>query len=185
MNTSYYAFHLFSAHFASDAEAEKCVFEQWEPEPPETASNEDYLAWENRNPSWLLADELGFYMDSDFVELSKSANIKYLKSLIKCHMAKKAALLTIPNNHTHLVIIGVNAIMVTVKAPIQTIIFGLLKAPKTLNILASIMLKHNRHMQPTRHPLLPSVISSKRSPWYTGNLHSPHSASFNVVYGLL
>lgn len=67
---SNWPFHLFGATFAGDAEARLYVFEQWEPEPPENASEAEYDAWDDRNPTWRLAEELEFYMDSDFVELA-------------------------------------------------------------------------------------------------------------------
>lgn len=69
MQAGCWPFHLFGANFATEAEAQKFVFEQWEAEPPESASEAEYISWEDRNPTWRLAEELGFYMDSDFVEL--------------------------------------------------------------------------------------------------------------------
>jgi hypothetical protein len=76
MQDHYYPFHLFGAVFASATEAQQYVFEQWEPEPPEDATDAEYAAWEERNPTWRLAEELEFYIDSDFVELADSlANV--------------------------------------------------------------------------------------------------------------
>ncbi|WP_411959581.1 hypothetical protein ACK56M_14465 [Pseudomonas sp. s4] len=69
MDEELWGFHLFGANFASDEEAESYAFEQWEPEPPEAASDTEYSDWEERNPTWRMADELEFHMDSDFVEL--------------------------------------------------------------------------------------------------------------------
>lgn len=69
MQDNYYPFHLFGAVFTDDAEAQRYAFEQWEPEPSESASDAEYSAWEDRNPTWRLAQELEFYIDSDFVEL--------------------------------------------------------------------------------------------------------------------
>lgn len=45
------------------------MFEQWEPEPPESATEAEYSAWEGRNPTWRLAEELEFHVDPCFVEL--------------------------------------------------------------------------------------------------------------------
>lgn len=70
MQDHYYPFHLFAATFASEAEAQQYVFEQWQPEPPADATDAEYAAWEERNPTWRLAEELEFYIDSDFVELA-------------------------------------------------------------------------------------------------------------------
>ena len=70
MQEEYWPFHLFGATFSTEAEAQQFVFEQWEPAPPDSASESEYLAWEDRNPTWRLSEELEFYMDSDFVELA-------------------------------------------------------------------------------------------------------------------
>lgn len=69
MDDGFWGFHLFGANFASDEEAKLYAFEQWEPEPPETATEAEYSAWEDRNPTSRMADELEFRIDSDFVEL--------------------------------------------------------------------------------------------------------------------
>ena len=69
MQDGCWPFHLFGANFVTESDARKFVFEQWEPEPPESTSEAEYISWEERNPIWRLAEELGFYMDSDFVEL--------------------------------------------------------------------------------------------------------------------
>lgn len=65
----FFGFHLFGANFASDEEAELYACAQWEPVPPTTTSDAEYCAWEDRNPTWRMADELEFHIDSDFVEL--------------------------------------------------------------------------------------------------------------------
>lgn len=72
MHDNFHPFHLFGATFASDEEAKRYAFEQWEPEPSNGATDAEYSAWEDRNPTWQLAEELEFYMDSDFVELLDS-----------------------------------------------------------------------------------------------------------------
>jgi hypothetical protein len=83
-------FHVFLATFASEAEAVAFSEKQWEPEPGEDASDEEYKAWEDRNPSWPMRAELGFtYLDGDFVETiwradgeSSGVNWHYLASLL-------------------------------------------------------------------------------------------------------
>ena len=63
---------------------------QWEPEPGEDASDEEYAAWEDRNPSWPMRAEQGFtYLDGDFVETlwrdgeaGQGVNWPYLASLL-------------------------------------------------------------------------------------------------------
>ena len=60
--------HIFTGTFASRDEA--CLYSeaQWEPEPDDSVSDEEYAAWEDRNPAWGLRDELGIGLDSDFIE---------------------------------------------------------------------------------------------------------------------
>ena len=36
MQDGCWPFHLFGAHFVTETDAQKFVFEQWEPEPPES-----------------------------------------------------------------------------------------------------------------------------------------------------
>lgn len=61
--------HVFSGKFATRAEALEYSGEHWQPEPDSSASDEEYRAWEDRNPVWALSEDLGLeYLDSDFVE---------------------------------------------------------------------------------------------------------------------
>jgi hypothetical protein len=60
--------HVFAGTFSSRDEACLHSEPQWEPEPDDTVSDEDYAAWEDRNPIWALRDELGVGLDSDFIE---------------------------------------------------------------------------------------------------------------------
>ncbi|HSU56953.1 MAG TPA: hypothetical protein VLT36_23115, partial [Candidatus Dormibacteraeota bacterium] len=52
----------------SRSEACKYTEAQWEPEPDRTVNDEDYAAWEDRNPGWRLHKDLGVFLDSDFIE---------------------------------------------------------------------------------------------------------------------
>ncbi|AZC26899.1 hypothetical protein [Pseudomonas sessilinigenes] len=80
----YFAFHLFAARFANDTEAALFAFEQWEAEPGPDATDAQYHAWEARNPSWRLRQELGWSIDSDFVELiPQQGHLEYLESMIR------------------------------------------------------------------------------------------------------
>ncbi|EMI57711.1 hypothetical protein [Rhodopirellula sallentina] len=60
--------HVFTGTFASRDEACLHSEAQWEPEPDDSVSDEEYAAWEDRNPVWSLRDELGIGLDSDFIE---------------------------------------------------------------------------------------------------------------------
>ncbi|MCD5990002.1 hypothetical protein K3169_10430 [Pseudomonas phytophila] len=107
MQDGFWPFHLFGANFATEAEAQKFVFEQWEPEPPESASEADYVSWENRNPTWRLAEDLGFHMDSDFVELAGTPEdvIGQIRSQSEIALLDSKA-----REFTHFIIVGSNAI---------------------------------------------------------------------------
>ncbi|QBF27290.1 hypothetical protein EXN22_16925 [Pseudomonas tructae] len=114
----YYPFHLFAATFQSEDQARQFAFEQWQPEPPADASPAQYAAWEDNNPSWPLAEELEFFMDSDFVELDES--LTYVHSLVASEAQK--ALLSSPSLEafSHFIIIGDNALGADRRAPDHT-----------------------------------------------------------------
>lgn len=107
MQEDYWPFHLFGATFASEAEAQQFVFEQWEPQPLETASDSVYSAWEERNPTWRLSEELGFHMDSDFVELANNPEELIAQIQSPSERERVAATATA---FTHLILVGMNAI---------------------------------------------------------------------------
>lgn len=103
-----YPFHLFAATFESETHARQFAFEQWQPEPPADASSAEFAAWEDRNPTWRLAQELEFFMDSDFVELDES--LEYVQSLV-ANEAQKALLCSRSlGGFSHFIIVGDNAI---------------------------------------------------------------------------
>ena len=107
MRDGCWPFHLFGANFATEAEAKKFVCEQWEPEPPASASEAEYVSWEERNPTWRLAEELGFYMDSDFVELIGTTEdvIAQIRS-----PSERALFSSKATEFTHFILVGSNAI---------------------------------------------------------------------------
>ncbi|MEO9338152.1 hypothetical protein ABFT80_11985 [Mesorhizobium sp. SB112] len=82
--------HIFISSFATKADALGFSQEQWEPEPGENVSEEEYKAWEDRNPIWAMEAELGCgYLDSDMIETiwgtdgkGLDINWTYLTSLI-------------------------------------------------------------------------------------------------------
>lgn len=107
MQDGYWPFHLFGANFATEAEAQKFVFEQWVPEPPDSVSDAEYASWEDHNPIWRLAEDLGFYMDSDFVELAGTTEnvIAQIRS-----PSERALLSSKATEFTHFILVGSNAI---------------------------------------------------------------------------
>lgn len=107
MQDDFWTFHLFAATFNSEAQAREYAFEQWEPEPAASASDAEHSAWEERNPVWRLKEELGFYMDADFVELVDDA--EYVKSQI-CSEAGRQAFSARAGCFSHFILVGINAI---------------------------------------------------------------------------
>ncbi|SCX27354.1 hypothetical protein DSM25558_4211 [Agrobacterium sp. DSM 25558] len=61
--------HVFTALFATNEEASAFGHPRWEPEPSQDSSEEEYTAWEDRNPIWPMKSELGCSIDNDFVEI--------------------------------------------------------------------------------------------------------------------
>jgi hypothetical protein len=56
---------------AFDSRDAACQYseQQWEPEPDVSASDQEYAAWEGRNPTWRLRSDLNCdYLRGDFVE---------------------------------------------------------------------------------------------------------------------
>lgn len=107
----YFAFHLFAARFPNQAEAELFTFEQWEPEPAADACAAEFSAWEARNPSWRLKQELGYYMDSDFVELiDREDGPQYLESLVRSDTGKQQLRMCIDPGYSHYILIGSDSI---------------------------------------------------------------------------
>ncbi|MFJ2545258.1 hypothetical protein ACIOVF_02180 [Pseudomonas sp. NPDC087612] len=107
-NPDYYPFHLFAATFESETHARQFAFEQWQPEPPASASAAEFAAWEDRNPSWQLAQELEWFMDSDFVELD--ASLEYVQSLMADEAQKAQLCSRSLDAFSHFIIVGDNAI---------------------------------------------------------------------------
>jgi hypothetical protein len=60
--------HVFVGSFENRDVACEYTEPQWEPEPDENATDQEYKAWEDRNPSWQMSSNLGVYLDPDFVE---------------------------------------------------------------------------------------------------------------------
>ena len=73
--------HVFVGRFPSRDEA--CLYSeaQWEPPLEESATEDEYAAWEERNPRWLLRDDLGVNLDPDFIEtIDGNERYDYLRS---------------------------------------------------------------------------------------------------------
>lgn len=60
--------HVFVGTFDSREDACRHTERQWEPEPDNGVSDEEYEAWEDRNPTWEMRDELAVDLESEFIE---------------------------------------------------------------------------------------------------------------------
>lgn len=81
MNTNV---HVFAGSFNSREDACKYTEAQWEPEPDDSVSDEEYRAWEDHNPSWEMREDLGDpYLDSDLIEtIDGPDRYEYLSRLL-------------------------------------------------------------------------------------------------------
>lgn len=139
MQDGCWPFHLFGANFATEAEAQKFVFEQWEPVPPESASEAEYVSWEGRNPTWRLAEDLGFYMDSDFVELAGTPEdvIAQIRS-----QSERALVSSQAAKFTHFILLGSNAIWGDRRST-ATQVEPLVRLPESTAIISYLGLFHS------------------------------------------
>ena len=75
--------YVFTGAFKNRKEACQYSEPQWEPEPDESVSDEEFEAWEERNPTWQLRADLKCYLDSDFIETIDGKNrFKYLGTML-------------------------------------------------------------------------------------------------------
>jgi hypothetical protein len=75
--------HVFVGRFESPDDARTYTEAKWKPKPGESASDEEWEAWEERNPQWPLRSDLDVYLDSDFIEVILApGQYSYLQSLL-------------------------------------------------------------------------------------------------------
>ena len=75
--------HVFLGNFNSIEEALNYTEAQWEPEPDDNASDQEYSDWEDRNPVWLMKNDLNVYLDSDFIEtIENEDRYEHLKNML-------------------------------------------------------------------------------------------------------
>jgi hypothetical protein len=75
--------HVFAGCFADGDAARRYSEEHWESEPDESVSDEVYRAWEDRNPAWRLKEDLGIYLDGDFIEtITDDDRYDYLNTML-------------------------------------------------------------------------------------------------------
>jgi hypothetical protein len=80
--------YTFSGRFRDRNDACAYALDQWEQEPSPMASEEEYDAWEDRNPTWQMKTDLGeVYLDHDFIEvigdMEHLSRYDYLRSMLK------------------------------------------------------------------------------------------------------
>lgn len=104
--------HVYAGHFGSEEKACLYAREQWEPEPAPSVSDTEYSAWENRNPSWAMRDELQVaYLDSDFIETicgrrdgAPGLDWPYLESMLSDEDAGRCRAIAPPEADTFILI---------------------------------------------------------------------------------
>jgi hypothetical protein len=75
--------HIFVGSFGSREQACAYTEGQWETEPDDSVSDEEYQAWEDRNPIWQMREDLGVHLDSDFIETIYGPDrYDYLRTLL-------------------------------------------------------------------------------------------------------
>ncbi len=76
--------HVFVGKFESREAACLYTEEQWEPEPDESAPEDEYEAWEERNPTWVLESDLDVdYLSGDFIEtIDGNDRVEYLTKML-------------------------------------------------------------------------------------------------------
>ena len=105
---------IFSGKFLTREKACLYTEEQWEePKPDDSWSDEAWDAWEERNPSWQMFDDLDvFHMDSDFIEtIFGDDKIEYIKGQLTNDEDRRVVEETIPADADTIVSIMSSAFM--------------------------------------------------------------------------
>jgi hypothetical protein len=107
----YFEFHLFIAFFETSEQLVEFAEERWEPEPDENSSEQEHAAWSDRNPAWALEDELGYYMDSDFVEYHHGkAKLNYVLQEVESEQEREYIRSAVLESHNSFIIVGIDSI---------------------------------------------------------------------------
>jgi hypothetical protein len=104
--------HVFSGTFGSREKACQYSEEQWEkPAPDDSWSEQEYVAWEARNPTWLFRQDLAVsHLDPDFIEtIFGPDKIEYLESQLAKDADRQRIRAEIPQQADTLVLIGNSA----------------------------------------------------------------------------
>ncbi len=80
----------------------------WEPEPDDSVSDEEYDAWERRNPRWCFCEDIGLKLDQDFVELC--FDIEDVISQVERGDARRQIATRIPTGHNCFFMLGETAL---------------------------------------------------------------------------
>lgn len=76
--------HIFVGEFENRQDATSYTQGRREPEPDDSATDEEYSKWEERNPIWQMRDDLNCYLDSDFIEtITDEFKLEYFGDLVK------------------------------------------------------------------------------------------------------
>ena len=100
--------HVFSGVFGSRENACRYSEQQWErPAPDDSWSQVEYSAWEDRNPTWLLRQDLTVEnLDPDFIEtIFGSDKMHYLASQLTSEADRQKLFSEIPQQTDTLILI--------------------------------------------------------------------------------
>ncbi len=100
--------YIFSGSFKNIHEASLYSVPQWQPEPDESVSDEEYLEWEERNPTHKLQDHIDSSLDEDFIETVK-VDYSYLDCLSISNECQ-AKIKRVTKNDTFWVLVFENAL---------------------------------------------------------------------------
>jgi hypothetical protein len=103
---------VFLGAFANRDAASAYCEPQWEPEPDQSVSYEEYSSWEDRNPTWQMRSDLGVtFLDSDFIgtdvieTIDGTKRFDYLGKIITEHDAVGRIRAMADDNHNVVVLI--------------------------------------------------------------------------------
>jgi hypothetical protein len=102
--------HLFAGAFASRAEADAYLLRDWGDAPAEDAPLEEWQAWEAEYPKWPLREELGVYLDEDFVEFHFGSPAEAAERSLLLEEADAEQVRAVTEHSNVLVILDANAL---------------------------------------------------------------------------
>ena len=69
--------YIFAGSFENIEEACLCSEPQREPEQDDSVSDEEYIEWEERNPTRKFKNNVNSYLDENFIETFQAGSFNY------------------------------------------------------------------------------------------------------------